>query len=106
MRTHGWSGAAPASDDEAVDRILAAACRAIDARGADVSISDVARMLGVTRQTVYRYFPSTETLLLAAATKAAADYLDRLADRLAGITDPTEAVVEGIATTLEWLPND
>jgi AcrR family transcriptional regulator len=106
MRTHGWSGSAPASDDEAVARILAAACKAIDAHGADISIADVARTLGVTRQTVYRYFPSTDALLLAAATKAATGYLDRLADNLAGITDPAEAAVEGIATTLEWLPND
>jgi AcrR family transcriptional regulator len=106
MRTHGWSGSAPASDDEAVARILSAASKAIDTRGADISIADVARQLGVTRQTVYRYFPSTDALLLAAATKAATGYLDRLADRLAGISDPADAAVEGIATTLEWLPND
>ena len=106
MRTHGWSGSAPGSDEEAVARILAAASKAIDAHGADIGIADVARTLGVTRQTVYRYFPSTDALLTAAATNAAKSYLDRLADHLAGITDPAEAVVEGIATTLEWLPND
>ena len=106
MRTHGWSGSAPASDDEAVERILAAASKAVDARGADISIADVARTLGVTRQTVYRYFPSTDALLAAAATNAATGYLDRLADHLAGITDPADAAVEGIATTLEWLPSD
>ena len=54
MRTHGWAGSTPASDGEAVARILAAARKAIDARGADISIADVARTLGVTRQTVYR----------------------------------------------------
>ncbi len=106
MRTHGWSGSAPASDDEAVERILAAASNAIERHGADISIADAARTLGVTRQTVYRYFPSTDALLVAAARKAATDYLDRLADHLAGIADPAEAAVEGIATTLEWLPND
>ena len=106
MRTHGWSGSAPTSDEEAVARILAAASKAIDVHGADISIADVARTLGVTRQTVYRYFPSTDALLAAAATNAATSYLDRLADHLAGITDPADAAVEGIATTLEWLPND
>jgi len=106
MRTHGWSGSAPASDEEADARILAAASKAIDTHGADISIADVARTLGVTRQTVYRYFPGTDALRAAAATNAAASYLDRLADHLAGITDPAEAVVEGIATTLEWLPGD
>ncbi|MGY4709553.1 TetR/AcrR family transcriptional regulator [Mycolicibacterium sp. CBM1] len=106
MRTHGWSGSAPATDEEAVARILAAANQAIDARGADLSIADVARTLGVTRQTVYRYFPSTDALLQAAAMVAATGFLDRLAAHLAGITDPAEAVTEGIATAMEWLPHD
>lgn len=106
MRTHGWSGSAPASDDEAVTRILFAASKAIDERGADISIADVARTLGVTRQTVYRYFPSTEALLVAAAVHAATDFLDRMAEHLVGITDPADAVAEGIATALEWLPKD
>jgi len=106
VRTHGWSGSAPATDEEAIARILDAAGKAIDARGADVSIADVARTLGVTRQTVYRYFPSTESLLVAAAVHAATDFLDRMATHLQGITDPVEAVTEGIATALEWLPKD
>jgi AcrR family transcriptional regulator len=106
VRTHGWSGSAPATDDEARARILDAAGKAIDAQGADFSIADVARTLGVTRQTVYRYFPSTDALLVAAAVQAAADFLDRLAQHLHGITEPVEAVAEAIATALEWLPKD
>jgi AcrR family transcriptional regulator len=106
VRTHGWSGSAPATDDEAVARILAAAGKAIDERGADVGIADVARTLGVTRQTVYRYFPSTDALLVAAATNAASDFLERLATHLEGLTDPVDATAEAIATALEWLPKD
>jgi AcrR family transcriptional regulator len=106
MRTHGWSGSAPATDEEAIARILAAAGRAVDERGAEISIADVARTLGVTRQTVYRYFPSTDALLVAAAVHAAGDFLDRLAAHLQGITDPVDAVTEAIATALEWLPKD
>lgn len=106
MRTHGWSGSAPATDEEAIARILAAAGKAIDERGADFSIADVARTLGVTRQTVYRYFASTEALLVAAAVHAASGFLDRLAAHLSGITDPVDAVTEGIATALEWVPQD
>lgn len=106
MRTHGWSGSAPATDDEAVARILDAASKAVDERGSDVSIADVARTLGVTRQTVYRYFASTEALLVAAAVHAADDFLDRLAEHLHGLTDPVDAVTEAIATALEWLPKD
>jgi AcrR family transcriptional regulator len=106
MRTHGWSGSAPASDEEAIARILTAAGRAIDERGADISIADVARTLGVTRQTVYRYFPSTDALLVAAAVHTTDDFLDRLSAHLHGVTDPVDAVTEGIATALEWLPRD
>jgi AcrR family transcriptional regulator len=106
VRTHGWSGSAPATDDEAVARILDAAGKAIDERGADFSIADVARTLGVTRQTVYRYYRSTDALLVAAAVHAASDFLERLAQHLRGITEPVEAIAEAIATALEWLPKD
>jgi AcrR family transcriptional regulator len=106
VRTHGWSGAKPASDEEAAGRILAAAGKAIEDHGADFSISDVARTVGVTRQTVYRYFPSTEALLVAAAVHAVDGFLERLAAHVAGITDPADAVTEAVATALEWLPRE
>lgn len=106
MRTHGWSGAAPADDAEAVQRILAAARRALDRSGTDIGIAEVARDLGVTRQTVYRYFPSAEALLIATSLERAGHFLDVLAEHLTAIRDPAEAVVEGIAYTLEQLPNE
>lgn len=106
MRTHGWSGAAPASDAEAIDRILASAKRAIDRHGSEIRITDIARELGVTRQTVYRYFPSTDSLLIATAISETAPYLDALTRHLAEIHDPAEAVVEAIAHTLERLPEE
>jgi len=106
MRTHGWGGATPATDEEAVERILDAASEAIEERGADIRIADVARALGVSRQTVYNYFPGTHALLEAAATRSGVRFLQRLADHLAHMTDPVEALVESLAFTLEWLPND
>lgn len=106
MRTHGWSGATPASDDEAIERILAAAGKAVEVHGVDFSISDVARTVGVTRQTVYRYFPSTEALLVAAAVRAVDGFLARLSEHTAGISVPAEAVSEAVATALEWLPQE
>ncbi|MDT5226118.1 MAG: hypothetical protein QOG19_3525 [Mycobacterium sp.] len=106
MRTHGWGGAKPASDEEAVERILDAASRAIEERGGDMRIADVARTLGVSRQTVYNYFPGTNTLIEAAANRSGMRFLERLGDHLAGIADPVDALVESLAFTLEWLPND
>ena len=105
MRRHGWAGDIPVDDDEAVSRIIGQARASIDAQGT-VSVSEVATALGITRQTVYRYFPTLDALLNATAISAVGGFLDRLADDLHSITDPTAAVVEGIAYTLERLPHD
>jgi AcrR family transcriptional regulator len=106
MRTHGWGGATPASDQEALDRILDAADEAIEARGANIRITDVARELGVSRQTVYNYFPNTIALVQAAANRSGMKFIERCADHLKGITEPVDALLEGVAFTLEWLPSD
>ena len=95
----------PVDDDEAIRRIIDVARSSIDATGA-VSVSEVAAKLGITRQTVYRYFPTLDALLAGTAMSAVGEFLDRLARDLHTITDPTTAVVEGIAYTLEQLPED
>lgn len=106
MRRHGWAGDLPASDDEAVRRILDAARACID-RGGDVGTAEVARELGVTRQTVYRYFRTTEDLLTATALDGTAVFLDRVEAHLRRRTGtPEDAVVEGVAFTIEQLPRE
>jgi AcrR family transcriptional regulator len=105
MRRHGWAGDLPADDDEAVRRILAATRTCIDRKGDDTGVADVARELGVSRQTVYRYFRTTDDLLTASAIDAAAEFLGRLELHLGTRRrEPAEAVVEAIAYTLEQLP--
>ncbi|UGT44732.1 TetR/AcrR family transcriptional regulator [Nocardia yamanashiensis] len=106
MRTHGWSGTAPADDTEAVERILTAARTAIQRAGADFTMAEIARELGVTRQTVYRYFPNADALLAATALAEAGAFLDVLAAHLSAFRDPAGAVVEGIAYALERIPED
>ncbi|WP_445162583.1 TetR/AcrR family transcriptional regulator [Mycobacterium sp. Dal123C01] len=106
MRTRGWGGSVPASDEEAVTRILSATRRTIDERGDQITLADVARTLNVTRQTIYHYFASTEELLQATALDATADFMDQLATALHGMADPAAAVIEGICLTLERLPKD
>lgn len=46
----------PATDAEAVERILAVAKSVVDERGSAMRVVDVARELGVTRQTAYHSF--------------------------------------------------
>jgi AcrR family transcriptional regulator len=104
---HGWRGDPPGSETEARQRIVGAAMRCVDRYGpAKTGLSDVAHELGVTRQTVYRYFAGTDDLLAAVARSAADGYLDGLARHLAQVTDPVEAVVEALAVTIERLPDE
>lgn len=105
MRTHGWGGATPASDEEAIERILDAASAAIDERGAAMRVADVARALEVSRQTIYNYFPGN-SLVEAVANRSGLRFIEQLVAHLGGITDPVGALVESFAFTLEWLPGD
>ena len=106
VRSHGWSGNTPTSDEEAITRILDAADEIIAERGSAMRIADVARSLGVTRQTVYRYFPGTQALLVATAMRSGDGFLEHLADHVRGETDPVSAMVEGVAFAIEHLADD
>ena len=99
-RRRGWNGSPPDTDDEAARRIVAAAVDLIAVTGSAVSIADVAESLGVIRQTVYRYFPSAEALLRAAAIASVDGFLERLSIHVKGIGDPVEAMTEGVVYTL------
>ena len=106
MRTHGWLGEPPSSDDEAVARILAAADRCVQQRGGQTTIAHVATELGVSRATVYRYFPSTTALLRAAAAEGTRRFLERLAESLSSFDDVSEAVIEGVVQVVTAVPDE
>lgn len=88
-----------------MNRILDAA-ESLVTQNAPVTIADVARALGVTRQTVYRYFSNTDAILIAVATRSTDGFLDLLEDHLRGVRQPTDAVVEAIAFAIETLSGD
>lgn len=99
-RRRGWGGSPPGDDEEAQSRIVATAVELIGATGAAISIAQVAEALGVIRQTVYRYFPTAEALMTAAAIASVDGFLDRLTAHVAGLDDPAEAMTEGVLFTL------
>ena len=110
MRAHGWGGRPPADADEARTRIVDATRARLTAAGT-TSTSEIAEVLGVTRQTVYRYFPTTEDLLDAAAMDAVAeleaDLVDHVVKHLADTSgDAADAVVEVVAYVYEHLRDD
>jgi AcrR family transcriptional regulator len=104
VRNRAWQGDPPADDAEARDRIISAAMRCIDRHGpTKTSLSDVAAELGVTRQTVYRLFASTDELFKAVSIASADSFVDQLAARVSGMTDPADMIVECMAFTVERL---
>lgn len=104
MRRHGWGGDMPVDDDQARERIVAVARVLIDEHPDRVpSISEVADRLSVTRQTVYRYFPSTQALLVASVSSGIDAFLADITAHLAGTCGAADAVVEGIAFTYEQI---
>ena len=107
MGNRGWQGSPPADDEEARERIIDAAMRCIDRYGSSkTGLSDVAAELGVTRQTVYRLFPSTEDLFRAVGREAADGFVDLLVSRSDNASDPGEMLVESFAYALERLPKE
>jgi AcrR family transcriptional regulator len=106
MRSRGWSGLTPSSDEEAISRILSAVDEEVAERGAAIRLADVARRLGVTRQTVYRYFPNADALLIASAMRAVNGFIDQVADHVSGLNDPVTAIIESVSFGVESLSGD
>lgn len=110
MRAHGWAGRPPSGAEEARARLLTATRERL-AESGTTSTADVAEHVGVTRQTVYRYFPTTEDLLNAAATEAVAELTTDLVEHVRSHVaatggDAGDAAVEGVAYVFEHLRED
>lgn len=106
MRSRGWAGFTPASDEEAIARILDAVDDVVAEHGSAIRLADVARRLGVTRQTVYRYFPNADALLIASSMRAVNGFIDQVANHVSGLNDPVTAVVESVSFGIENLAGD
>lgn len=110
MRSHGWSGRPPRDDDEARRRILAIT-RDVFSEGRSPGISEVAKRLGITRQTVYHYYRTSDDLAGAAALDAVGDLESNLVEHVRQhLTesggDAGDAVVEVVAYVYEHLRED
>ncbi|MFG1930748.1 TetR/AcrR family transcriptional regulator [Mycobacterium sp. NPDC048908] len=106
MRSRGWAGVTPSSDEEAIARILDAVDEVVAERGSAIRLADVARKLGVTRQTVYRYFPNADALLIASSMRAVNGFIDQVAEHAQGISDPVVAIIECVSFGIENLMGD
>jgi AcrR family transcriptional regulator len=107
MAHHGWGGSPPASEAEARQRIVDTTARCVDRHGvAKTTLSDVATELGVTRQTVYRHFARISDIIAEVAAQGADAFVDRLVAHLRNITDPAQAVIEGMVFCIRTIPTE
>ena len=107
MGHHGWQGNPPRTEDEARRRIVAAAATCVEKFGpAKTTLSDVANELGVTRQTVYRYYANLAELLGAVAQAGLEDFVDRMQRHLSTFSTPAEAAIESIVFAVRAIPQE
>jgi len=74
------------------ERILAAAHTFLERahHSSELSLADVAQLSGMARSNVYRYFDSREAILLAILATGAAEWIDDVVERLAGVDPATD----------------
>ncbi|MFI6098069.1 TetR/AcrR family transcriptional regulator [Lentzea sp. NPDC051213] len=107
MGYHGWQGNPPGTEDEARRRIVKAAMACVDRVGlAKTSMSVVAAEAGVTRQTVYRYFPRLADILSAVALANVEDFAARMERHLASFGSPAEVAVESVVFGVLEVPRE
>ena len=107
MGHHGWQGNPPRTEEDARHRIIAATMSCVEQFGpVKTTLSDVAAELGVTRQTVYRYYPSLAELLGAVAQAGLEDFIERMQAHLATTTAPAEAAIESVVFAVRAIPHE
>ena len=85
--------------DRTAAAILDAAAHALSEHGSNANMADVAGAAGVSRATLYRYYPDREALLDALASHALAEAAARLADaglERASVEDAIERIVRAL----------
>ena len=107
MGHHGWQGNPPRTEDEARQRIIAATTSCVERLGSTkTTVSEVAAELGVTRQTVYRYYPSHAELLAAVAQAGLDDFVERMVTHLSTFDTPADVAIESIVYAVQAIPEE
>ncbi len=92
------------ADDETADRILGAALNQAEDFGLRrFTMDDVARRTGVSRVTVYRYFPKKDQLLEAILMRELRGFLRKIDLAIRDQPGPEEKLVEGLVFTMTFL---
>ena len=79
----------------------------VDRHGvAKTTLSDVAAVAGITRKTLYRYFPNMEALLYETGAVAAAEFVQRLVVHASKWIEPADVLAEAVCFAIEQLPKE
>ena len=96
-RGSGSEPTAPASTDDARERILAAAERCIDRHGIrKTTMDDIASEVGLSRPSVYRYFADRDDLLIELITRHGRALLDRAHKSIARQGSLADQIIESL----------
>src|ERR1700747_2026823 len=88
---------APASTDDARERILAAAERCIDRHGVrKTTMDDIASEVGLSRPSVYRYFADRDDLLVELITRHGQALRDRAHKTISLQSSLSDQIVESL----------
>ncbi|NND68922.1 MAG: TetR/AcrR family transcriptional regulator [Halioglobus sp.] len=100
-----WGGDAPGDSAQARQRLSEAAFRVLADRGvARTFMAEVARAAGVSRPTLYNYYPTKESLVFGALGLEVEPWLRRLHRRMKRFESPQERLVEGTVFAIRGLP--
>ena len=85
------------------DRILDAAFEAVQVFGLSrITVEDVARRAKLSRQTVYRYFPSKDHVILFLVAREEEKFIDGVRAAFSGREDPEEAFALAVEFVLRY----
>jgi AcrR family transcriptional regulator len=102
--TPGESPAAELSPTE--ERIVSAALRLIGRRGVKrLGMQEISEAAGVSRGTLYRYFPSKVHVLVAAANYDERRFTEGLAAALASLADPGDRMRAFVVYAFDYIHN-
>jgi AcrR family transcriptional regulator len=101
-----WKGKRPKDEEEAKQLLLEATLKLVKQAGdlKKVTISRVADAVGVTRRTVYRYFPSTDDLFLYTSAHVGGELLKKLYVHAVKFDSFEERVLETMVYMVKEIP--
>lgn len=100
-----WGGQPPQSPEEARTRLAEIAIDCFASKGMRKAfMAEVARMAGISRPTLYSYYPTKESLMFGALGIEVEAWYGQVRKRVRRFDTPQERLVEGVLYAISELP--